>query len=715
MDGVWRALEARLDFGSFVPTPVAGIERVDLRKRDGTPYTMLKNPHGDGGAGTYVKLDAGYVELFELMDGRRTTSEILVEHLQRRGFLALDRLAMLTANLAANGFFGEPTVDPYARLRRLRALRDPLVRLSLLLRRMIMWNVATWRNAEATIDVLYRFGGRLAFTRVGVAVVVLASVAGLALWWEELSSPSPRHDLFRVGGSIAWGIASLAVLQVVAISIHEAGHALAVRHFGRRVRLLGLMIYYLFPAAYVDASDMWMAPRRQRIVAALAGPLAGAAFVPVAMLVVLTSEDAVIATLAFKFATLLVFQLVQNLLPILDLDGYHILVDVLDAPLLRQRALAFVRTGLPRKLRRRERWTRVETLLGAYGVLALAASLGTLAFAALIWRARVAPLVGELLRTGALGLAALVVILVVFIGPIVVQLAMRAVGLGRTAVRAIRASGARDAKAVLAERIGVLARVRFLSNLTPQALAALADHIHEERVAPGDVVVTVGEEADKFYLVRSGQVEVVAADGAVLHAIVPGEGFGELALLDGTTRTATVRAREPSVLWSIDKGHFLRWIRDRYEVAARIRASEEERARFAKVPFFRSLGPEELRRLAAKLVVQRVPAGELVFRIGDDGDRYYVIREGTAEVIGPDDRVIRTLGPDQDFGDLALLFGGGRTASVRAATDLVLMSLARRDFAALVKASGETMVDYRSRTAHYESAPGLAAQVSHAT
>lgn len=713
MASIWEVLEQRLDFASFVPAPVAGIERADLARRDGTRYTMLKNPHGDHGAGTYVQLDPGYVELYELMDGARTTSQILIEHLQRRGFLALDRLASLVANLAANGFFGEATVDVYAKLRRVKALRDPLVRLSLFLRRLIMWRIATWENAEGAVDVLYRLGGRLAFTRVGAAVVLLLSAWGIVAWAQEFTSP--RHDLFRIGGSVAWGVVSLGLIQVVGISIHEAGHALAIRHFGRRVRRLGLAVMYLFPCAYVDSSDMWMAPRWQRVIVALAGPIAGVTAAALAMIIVRAQIDPLLTALGFKAATLFVFLFIQNLLPILDLDGYVVLVDALDAPLLRQRALAFVRVGAPRKLRRRERWTRGEVLLAAYGALAVAASLGTIALGVWVWEGRLAGLVRELLATGPLGVLALAAIVVVFMGQLVVQLAMRIAGLGRTAVRRLRRRSAADEKAIMAERIGLLARVRFLSNLTPQALRALADHIVVRRAEPGDVVVTYGEEADRFYLVRSGQLETIGPDGRILGRIIPGEGFGELALLDGTLRTATVRATQPSELWTLDRGHFDRWIRDRYEVAARIRASEEERARFAAIPFFKDLDASELARLAAKLVTRHVPAGEHVLRAGDPGDRYYVIREGTAEVVDPDGAVVRRLGPDQDFGELALLFGGGRTMSVRAVTDLTLVSLSRNDFATLVKTSGETMGRFRGRTTHYENAPGLGAAVAQAT
>ena len=706
---IYEDLERKLDFGSFVPRPVEGIERADLRKRDGTPYTVLKNPGGDHGAGTYVTLDPGYVELFELMDGTRSTSEILVEHLQRRGYLALDRLAMLTANLAANGFFGDASVDIYGSLRRRRALRDPLIRAQFFLRRLITWPIASWDNAEGAVDLLYRAGARLAFTKVGAAVIGLVALAGLVVWWSEFTSP--RHDLFRVGGSVTAGIVALTLAQVIGISVHEAGHALAIRHFGRHVRRLGLMIYYLFPCAYVDSTDMVMAPRRQRVIVSLAGPVAGAFAAAIATFIATTAADPIVAALAFKGATVLVFNVFMNLLPILELDGYLILVDALDAPLLRQRALAFARAGIPRKIRRREKWSPSEILLGLYGGFAIATSFVTLGLVALTWRARIAPVFGELARTGPFGFLALAVILLVFVGPILVQVVMRLVGLGRTALRAVRPTS-KAAQEILAERVRTLARVRFLANLTPQALAAVADHIKEERAEPGQVIVTAGDPAEKFYIVRSGRLEVIATDGRVLHPIIPGEGFGELALLDSTPRTATVRATEPTVLWSLDRGHFGRWIRDRYEVAARIRASEEERARFAKIPFFARLAAPDLDRLSPKLVTSHVAAGDYVFRAGDAGDRYYVIREGTVDVEDADGKHLRALGPDQDFGELALLFGTPRTASVRATTDLTLMSLARKDFAALVKASGESFTEFRSRVSAYENAPGLGASVA---
>jgi len=99
---VWQILRDRLDYASFVPAPRSDIQRADLRRRDGTPYTMLKNPHGDNGAGRYLRLDPADVQLYELMDGQRSIQDLLVANLESTGTFAIDRLARLTAALRAN-------------------------------------------------------------------------------------------------------------------------------------------------------------------------------------------------------------------------------------------------------------------------------------------------------------------------------------------------------------------------------------------------------------------------------------------------------------------------------------------------------------------------------------------------------------------------------------------------------------------------------------
>ena len=136
----------------------------------------------------------------------------------------------------------------------------------------------------------------------------------------------------------------------------------------------------------------------------------------------------------------------------------------------------------------------------------------------------------------------------------------------------------------------------------------------------------------------------------------------------------------------------------------------EQREALAKLPFFKGLDATELDRIVPRLVAVKVAAGAAVFHEGDPGDRYYLIREGEAQVsIGG--KVVAQLGPGAGFGDLALLTGRPRTATVVAQTELSLAALGRREFGWLVHASGETVGEFRARTAHYGGSAGLGAAV----
>jgi CRP-like cAMP-binding protein len=79
---------------------------------------------------------------------------------------------------------------------------------------------------------------------------------------------------------------------------------------------------------------------------------------------------------------------------------------------------------------------------------------------------------------------------------------------------------------------------------------------------PGEVVFRQGEEGDRLFVVKSGVLEVVAtpADGSdptVVAYLGTGEVIGELALLTGSPRSATVRSPEHAVLFAVDKAVFL--------------------------------------------------------------------------------------------------------------------------------------------------------------
>ena len=102
------------------------------------------------------------------------------------------------------------------------------------------------------------------------------------------------------------------------------------------------------------------------------------------------------------------------------------------------------------------------------------------------------------------------------------------------------------------------------------------------------------------------------------------------------------------------------------------------------IPLFARLDPAGQAALAPLLTVESVKAGEPVFWFGDHGDTMYVVDSGRAEVTAPDAEgghvLLDTLGPGGVFGELSLLDGGPRSATVRALTDCRLLALSRAAF-----------------------------------
>jgi CRP-like cAMP-binding protein len=105
-----------------------------------------------------------------------------------------------------------------------------------------------------------------------------------------------------------------------------------------------------------------------------------------------------------------------------------------------------------------------------------------------------------------------------------------------------------------------------------------------------------------------------------------------------------------------------------------------------QVPLFSRCTGRELRILARHAEPVRLPAESVLFREGDQGDAFFVVLEGTAEVRrGKADRRVNSLGPGAYFGEMALLDAAPRSATVVAATELELAVLGARIFRTLLR------------------------------
>jgi len=104
-----------------------------------------------------------------------------------------------------------------------------------------------------------------------------------------------------------------------------------------------------------------------------------------------------------------------------------------------------------------------------------------------------------------------------------------------------------------------------------------------------------------------------------------------------------------------------------------------ELAALMRVPFFAPLSGQALERLAAALIPVSVRAGSSIIVQGQLGDRFYIIGSGEVQV-DVDGTPVRTLGPGDSFGEIALLHDIPRTASVSALMPVELLALDRHHF-----------------------------------
>jgi len=114
-----------------------------------------------------------------------------------------------------------------------------------------------------------------------------------------------------------------------------------------------------------------------------------------------------------------------------------------------------------------------------------------------------------------------------------------------------------DAEAVIAEEpLALLRRIEIFAELPEPLLERLAAEATPISVEADQVVVSRGEVGNHFYAIASGKAAVEREDGTT-RELVPGDFFGEIALLRDVPRTATVRALEPLRLYALERDEFL--------------------------------------------------------------------------------------------------------------------------------------------------------------
>jgi CRP-like cAMP-binding protein len=116
----------------------------------------------------------------------------------------------------------------------------------------------------------------------------------------------------------------------------------------------------------------------------------------------------------------------------------------------------------------------------------------------------------------------------------------------------------------------LLSRVDLFAGLTDDELAALADAMALRRFEEGDCVIRASDPGQSLFVASEGFLRVVGADEREIGTVMPGEFFGEMSLLTGEPRSATVHAATDAVCFEIGTDNLLPLLKSRPDIAERI-------------------------------------------------------------------------------------------------------------------------------------------------
>ncbi len=257
----------------------------------------------------------------------------------------------------------------------------------------------------------------------------------------------------------------------------------------------------------------------------------------------------------------------------------------------------------------------------------------------------------------------------------------------------------------------LLAELPLLAGLDPAVRDLVIDSFVEETYSFGEEIVRQGDEPDGFYLVASGRARVLRDEHGMeipLAQLGVGDTFGEAGLLDGARREATVRASSPTTVQRLEPALFRAIVRRSPEVAAGVTAQSRARRLqplLRSHPLFAALNDDALARLAAELREETVEAGTVVITEGDPAGPLFLIVHGRARVTSGSLGDLNFLRAGDVFGELSLLTGAPRAATVEAVSDVRLAVLDPEVHARFEAHHPELQARVAERRAIYQRGP----------
>lgn len=249
----------------------------------------------------------------------------------------------------------------------------------------------------------------------------------------------------------------------------------------------------------------------------------------------------------------------------------------------------------------------------------------------------------------------------------------------------------------LSEIVSFLSAHEWFRTVPQDILEQLVPAFDLVELADGQVLIREGDADDSLYVVTAGRLLVTTSavpQGQAME-LGPGKSVGELGFLTGDKRSATVRARGETRVARFSRAAFEQ-VAERYpgalalvtqRLVERLHRTQLSRA-VRSSDLFRSLDEGVLNDLEAELELIFAPGGETLFRQGEPGDSLYIVISGMVRVVvqrqDGEQRLVAECGDGETVGEMAVLGGAPRSATVTAARDTHLAKLTQAGYERLL-------------------------------
>lgn len=244
--------------------------------------------------------------------------------------------------------------------------------------------------------------------------------------------------------------------------------------------------------------------------------------------------------------------------------------------------------------------------------------------------------------------------------------------------------------------------VPLFSDLKKDELARVIEKIQAKQYIRGAFICQEGDPGDSIFIISRGKVEIFrksASGGKIsLNTLQEGDFFGEFAFFSNSRRQATVEPMEDTEILEIKKKDLQEIIEEFPSVSDVLLKFYKERVLdnlLATSTLFQSFAPQERKKLLDKFTLIEFPVEATVLEEGSPGDSLYIIKKGEVEVFTTDGQgatiVLARLQGGDFFGEISLLTGKPRTASVKVLQPVELMRLAKNDFDQIINNHPEVL------------------------